>query len=82
MAVFGDTFCKILELFHTNEVTRLRTEFCLIIKNKERPPKLISAQADETEKFVCSSREDRRSSYLEIAFSVSLWEIGDKVVKN
>lgn len=51
-------------------------------KNKGRPPKLTPAQVDQIEEFVCSSRENRRMSYLEIAFNFSEWNVGECAVKN
>lgn len=51
-------------------------------KNKGRPRKLTSAQVDEIEEFVCSSRETRQMPYLEVALNFPQWGVGEKAVKN
>lgn len=51
-------------------------------KNKGRNPKLNLTQVDELEEFVCSSRENRQMSYLEVATNFPDWNVGEMAVKN
>lgn len=49
-------------------------------KSTGQPAIQSSAQVDELELFVCSSRETRRMKYLEVASDFSEWNVGEKIV--
>ena len=51
-------------------------------KSTGRPAVLSSAQFDELEQFVCSSRKTRRMTYLEVASNFPEWNIGERTVRN
>ena len=47
-----------------------------------RNSKISTEQGDELEKFVCSSRETRRMSYLELAMNFPQWNVRVDAVRN
>ncbi|KAI6248813.1 hypothetical protein HI914_02569 [Erysiphe necator] len=51
-------------------------------KSSGRPFKLSSAQVDELEEFVRSSREKRQMSYLELATNFPQWSVGEDAIRN
>ena len=51
-------------------------------KRTGRSSKISPEQGDELEKFVCSSRETRRMSYLELAMNFPQWNVGVDAVRN
>ncbi|KAI1001792.1 hypothetical protein K3495_g6410 [Podosphaera aphanis] len=47
-----------------------------------RPPSLSSAYVEKLEAFVCSCRETRQMSFLELALHFRLWGVGEFVIRN
>ncbi|KAI1007939.1 hypothetical protein K3495_g279 [Podosphaera aphanis] len=51
-------------------------------KSTGRPARLSPTQVDELERFICSSRETRRMTYVEVACNFPDWNIGEQTVRN
>ncbi|KAI0994206.1 hypothetical protein K3495_g13976 [Podosphaera aphanis] len=47
-----------------------------------RPPKLSPNQIDQLEEFICSSREARQCSYLELSAHFSSWAVGESAFRS
>lgn len=52
-------------------------------KSSGRPPSLTSDQVDELEDFICSCRESRQMTYLELAVGpFKEWGVSEQVIRN
>ncbi|KAI0997725.1 hypothetical protein K3495_g10466 [Podosphaera aphanis] len=47
-----------------------------------RPPKLSPNQIDQLEEFICSFREARQCSYLELSVHFSSWAAGENAIRS
>ncbi|KAI1005734.1 hypothetical protein K3495_g2486 [Podosphaera aphanis] len=70
------------------KITRVQVKYTITTghicprKSTGRPARLSLAQVDELERFICSSRETRRMTYLEVACNFPDWNIGERTVRN